>query len=48
MLDLLKSAWAGLDAVGRTVLVLCVTILIIVLTLTGADLSGLWTWLGVL
>lgn len=47
-MQLLKSAWAGLDAVGRTVLILCVTILFIVLTLTGADLSGLWTWLGVI
>ena len=47
-MQLLKSAWAGLDAMGRTVLVLCTTILIIVLVLTGADLAGLWTWLGVL
>lgn len=45
-MQLIRDAWAGLDGKGRTVLILCVTILIVVLVLVGADVSGVLAWLG--
>jgi hypothetical protein len=45
-MQLLRDAWAGLDAKGRTVLVLAVTGIIGGLIYTGADLAPLWAWLG--
>lgn len=41
MLSLLKGAWAGLDAKGRTALIICVALVIIVAMAYGVDLSKL-------
>jgi hypothetical protein len=41
MLNLIKGAWAGLDAKGRTWLVICVALIIIVAMAYGVDLPML-------
>lgn len=45
-MQLIKDAWAGLDAKGRTVVAALVVLAIIVLALNGVDLAPLWVWLG--
>lgn len=46
MLNLLKDAWAGLDARGRTVLVICVALIIVAAIAYRADLTSIWAMLG--
>lgn len=41
MLNLIKSAWSGLDAKGRTALIICVALVIIAAIVYGVDLTGL-------
>lgn len=47
MLNLIKGAWAGLDPVGRTTLIICVAVVLIAAILSGVDLSAARALLGV-
>lgn len=40
MLNLIKGAWTGLDAKGRTALIICVALVIIVAIAYGVDLTA--------
>lgn len=42
----LRDAWAGLDAKGRTVLVVCVALIIIAAIAAGVDMRPVWALLG--
>lgn len=46
MLDLLKGAWAGLDSMGRTTLIICIAVVLVAAILSGVDVSGALRWLG--
>lgn len=41
MFDLIRGAWTGLDAKGRTVLIICVALVIIAAMAYGVDLPML-------